>query len=144
MDTMTYTPAKTLARLPLLLEALRNSPPQEIRYLTGNRIVQLLECEQGMYLFSRKADDAPVYVGRSAILPQRVGLNHRSTQENQAAVTKAIKDKYDLATMEEAREHLYENYVVRLLGEWDTTTRALLEIYAAMHLDTEFNSFLEH
>lgn len=144
MDAMAYTPAETEARLPSLLDALRNAEPQEIRDLTPKRIVDLLTHERGMYLFCRKEDGQAVYVGRSAILPQRLGVNHRSTQENQAVVTKAIRDNHKMATMEEARGYLYTHYVVRLLSEPDVVTRALLEIYAAMHLKAEFNTFLEH
>ena len=144
MDPMQRTPAEALRLLPTLLTDLSQAEQLSIRNLTGRKVVEALPAEAGLYLFSRSKDDGPVYVGRSANLPQRVGTNHRSTQENQAPVTKALKTKFNFATMKEARDMLFEDYVVRLLAEPDAPTRALLEIYAAMALNTEFNSFLEH
>ena len=144
MDKMAYKPDEALGRLPELLEALLHAPALDIRGLTLTKVVEALPADAGVYLFSHKADDTPVYVGRSASLWQRVGTNHRSTQENQAPLTTALQVKYQLPTMKDAREYLFENYVVRLLAEADVVSRALLEIYAATVLNTEFNSFIEH
>ena len=144
MDPMSYAITETLGRLPNLLDQLCNAPQLEIRNLTRSKVVAALPSGAGVYLFCQRTDGAPVYVGRSANLPQRVGTNHRSTQQNQAALTNALMLRFDLDSMGRAREYLYEHYTVRLLAESDVPTRALLEIYAAMELNTEFNSFLEH
>ena len=95
-------------------------------------------------MFAKRAGDVPVYVGRSANLPQRLGLNHRSTNENQATVTKALMKKYALPNMSAARKLFYADHVVRIMTEPDVVTRALAEVYCAARLDTEFNSFMEH
>ena len=131
--------------LPRRLSALGAAPSYDIANLKKNRIRQILKSHsKGLYVFCRRKDGVPVYVGQSANLPQRLGLNHRSTNKNQAPVTKALKNKHSLGSMKKAREILYRDYVVRLISEPDTVMRAFLEIYAAWGWDTEFNSFEEH
>src|SRR3990172_10348611 len=89
MDQMAYKPDEALGHLPELLRALLNVPKRDIRGLTRTKVAEAIRAEAlpseaGVYLFSRKADDTPVYVGRSASLTQRIGVKHRSTQKNQA------------------------------------------------------------
>jgi hypothetical protein len=144
MDPMAYTSTETLAHLPKLLDDLRNAPIHAIGNLTRTRVKEAVSGHQGVYLFSEKSTGKPAYVGRSANLPQRLGTNHRSKLRNQAPVTKAIMDNRKLTSMAEARNRLYEEYVVRILAESDVCTRAMLEVYAAMTLNTKMNSFLEH
>jgi hypothetical protein len=148
MEESANTPAQILRRLPEVLNALHHAQPQALDKLTKGRVSELLRQQgangiAGVYVFGRRSDGIPVYVGRSANLPQRLGQNHRSTLENQAAVTKGLKDKLVLQSMKEARDVLYRDYDVRFINEPDTATRAMLEIYASLSWDTEFNTFME-
>lgn len=144
MDPMRYSPEDTFGRLRNLLTQLKCSEPFGICKLTKGKIKQAVGEGGGIYLFSEKDGDVPVYVGRSDNLAQRVGKDHRSLEENQAAVTKRLKERYGLPTMSTAREKLYHDYVVRLRLEPDIPSRAMFEIFAAMDLNTEFNTFKEH
>jgi hypothetical protein len=91
-----------------------------------------------VYLFSTIRENRHVYVGRTGNLPIRIGEDHRS-KDAIAQVTHAIKLKYHLVDMAQAREKLFRNYQVRMLVEPDVGTRAMLEVYVAIKLDTEFN-----
>lgn len=144
MKSKPSTLAETLDRLPNLLKELCGAAVHDIGSFTRSKVKTAISSEQGVYLFSESATGTPAYVGRSANLSQRLGTNHRSKLKNQAPVTKAIMSDRNLDSMADARKLLYENYVVRVLLVSDSWTRALLEVYAAMVLKTEFNSFLEH
>ena len=144
---MSPTWQEIVASLPRLLSALVRSQAYPIADLTKSKVERLIRetgTRAGVYVFSQKADDKPVYVGRSANLPQRLGLNHRSTLANQAALTKCLMDKLGMPSMEAARERLYADFQVRFLAIDDVYTRAAIEIYAALKLGTEFNDFREH
>ena len=149
MEKSNYTPEQILKRLPKLLDKLRNAEPHDMTHLTPRRVVEYLQeqrdsSEAGVYAFFCKVDDMPVYVGRTATLWQRLGSQHRSTLENQAALTKAIKDKLGLKNMKEARELLFSDYQVRFIAEPDVAARAMLEIFASISWSTEFDRFIEH
>ena len=134
-------------QLPRLLRQLSASDLHALDDLTRSKVCRLLgdtSSQAGVYAFYRKSDNTPVYVGRSANLPQRLGLNHRSTLPNAAGVTKCLMQKRGLFSMAEARKHFFGNYQVRFLAVSDVHTRAAFEICAAMTLGTEFNSFMEH
>jgi len=134
-------------RLPRLLRQLSASEPHALDDLTRSKVRRLLgdaSSQAGVYAFYRKSDDTPVYVGRSANLPQRLGLNHRSTLPNAAGLTKCLMQKRHLPSMAEARKHFFDNYQVRFLAVPDVYTRAAFEICAAMTWGAEFNFFMEH
>lgn len=138
---------EVVARLPVLLNDLLRAEPHALRDLTKARVKHHLRehgGHAGVYVFSEISSNKPVYVGRSANLPQRIGSDHRWLDPICATVTKRLKDKMGLASMEEAREHLFDHYHVRFIVEPDVHTRAIFEIYASMVLGTEFNSFVEH
>ena len=147
MDQSRYSWDEIVDRLPDLLKRLSATEAQPLRHLTQSKVRRLLgggESQAGVYAFYRASDNVPVYVGRSANLPQRLGLNHRSTLPNAAGVTKCLMQKRGLFSMAEARKHFFGNYQVRFLAVSDVHTRAAFEICAAMTLGTEFNSFMEH
>jgi len=130
-----------LSRSLLMQESrpLRNLRPQEI----SESLQPVNEEFPGVYLFSDVENDAPLYVGRTSNLPTRIGTDHRSTDKNLAPVTKAIMNAEDLDSMETARERLYEICRVRMLVEPDADVRAMLEIYVALKLRTQFNRIEE-
>ncbi len=134
-------------RLPGLLSALMESKPHTLQVLTKGKMQQLLEergCRAGVYVLSRTADDQAAYVGRCLSLPQRAGSDHRSLDRICNPVALRLKKKFAFPRMSDARDYLYENYQIRLAVEPDANTRAVFELYAALRLKTEFNSFEEH
>jgi len=80
MDLMNYPVDETLDLLPNLLRELRSDLRLEMRSLTGRRVVEALPSEAGVHRFCQRTDGTPIYVGRSASLPQRAGRNHRATE----------------------------------------------------------------
>ena len=149
MDNTTYRISEILKRLPVLLEVLSKSTPYELEDLTPSVVSKIMGVTSkakcgGVYLFSERESSVPVYVGRSKNLAQRLGTQHRGLECNQAKLTAELKIKYEMRNMQDARQYLYDNYVVRILPEQDIIIRAILEIYIATVYDTEHNSFLEY
>lgn len=139
--------------LPNLLNKLTNSTSYDFKTLTEGRIKEILGASTpvaGVYLMYDK--NKVKYIGRSRTLAQRVGTDERSLGENQATVSKKIREqmgrnlssKEELKdALEEARQYMYRNYSVKFLRIDDEVLRALFQIYAATELETPFNSFLE-
>ena len=140
-------------RLPKLLECLTNRPAYPFEKLTEACLKAYLggnEEAKGVYVVSRVCGGSPVYVGRSKNLLRRLSSDHRSTAENKAPVVYAILRDERIAlcsrTPKAALAYFKGNYQVRFLQEEDPNTRAALEIYAAINLNTigKYNRFEEH
>jgi hypothetical protein len=135
--------------LPVLLEALVNSDKNFISTLTRAKIEGILETRTpvaGVYLISESNGDIPVYVGRSGSLAQRIGKDHRATQQKQATLGYKLTTLKipDVICMLTAREYMYKTFNFRMLPVPDEHTRTIFEIYASMKLATKYNSFMEH
>jgi hypothetical protein len=142
-----------IKELPNLLNKLINSPSYDFKTLTEGRIKEMLGESlpvEGVYLMYDK--DKVQYIGRSRTLAQRVGTDERSLGENQATVSKKIREQMGRNTgskeelkdaLEEARQYMYRNYTVKFLRIDDEVLRALFQLYAATELQAPFNSFLE-
>ena len=140
-------PDTIIAALPWLRQRLLQQTPHGLENLTQGDVQQILcavaNAYPGVYLFTLIKDNVPLYVGRTANLPVRVANDHRSVDRNLAMVTRALMDNRTLPSMQQAREALFEECEVRMLIEPDAGTRALLEIYVALSLDTQFNHIEE-
>jgi hypothetical protein len=135
--------------LPTLLTELLNQPKYPLATLTKGKIETILNTKTptaGVYLFSEIETDTPVYIGRSKTLAQRIGTDHRAIQKAQATLGLRLwKHGIDgVLCMNTAREYMYMRFNVRILTVEDVYVRTIFEVYAAMNLDTIYNSFLEH
>ena len=131
-------------RLPLLFEKLIGSERYSFREVTKSKLHSILKSKEpvkGIYLISDK-DDNPLYVGRSKNLAQRIGKDHRAIQKTQATFTLKLSKLMGL-DMQGTRAFMYDNYYVRIVQVDNTIERTLLEVYAAMILNTPHNSFEE-
>lgn len=129
---------------PELFVKLMNSPKLLFGTLTKNTInlhFNRKEPISGVYLIT-DIDNNPVYVGRSRHVAQRVGIDHRSTQKTQANLTYKYAELNNLSA-HEAREHMFKNFFVQMVEIDNDHARTLFEVYAAMKLNTPFNSFRE-
>ncbi|MEC0259726.1 GIY-YIG nuclease family protein [Paenibacillus lautus] len=136
-------------QLPLLLEKLLGADKYLLSELTRGRIEKILGTKSavpGVYLMSQIDDDMPVYVGRSKNLAQRIGTDHRAIQKTQATLALRLWKQgiEEISCMKTAREYMYKRYNVRMLPINNVYTRTIFEVYAAMNLCTEQNSFMEH
>jgi hypothetical protein len=131
-------------RLPVLFEQLLESPRYSFGLITKGYLQSVLgskEPVKGIYLISDKEDN-PLYVGRSKTLAQRLGVDHRATNETRANLTLKLSKIMGM-DMNMTREYMYDNFYVRVIKVEHTIERTLLEIYAAMILNTPHNSFEE-
>ncbi|WEK52925.1 MAG: hypothetical protein P0Y55_09950 [Candidatus Cohnella colombiensis] len=136
-------------QLPVLLEKLLSAEKYPLRTLTRGKIEKILGSEDavpGVYLMSDIEDDTPVYVGRSKTLAQRIGTDHRAIQKTQATLGLRLwkQDIEGILCMKTAREYMYRRFNVRMLPIENEYFRTIFEVYAAMNLCTEHNSFMEH
>ena len=140
-------PDTIIAALPWLCQRLLQQTAHRLQSLTEGAVQQILcaveNAYPGVYLFSLIQDNVPLYVGRTANLLVRIGTDHRSPDLNLAPVTRALMNNRNLPSMQEARAVLFEECEVRMLVEPDVGTRALLEIYVALSLGTQFNHIEE-
>ena len=135
-----------LDSLSSLLDTLCDQDPYDFGDLTEKKIQSdILNTKKkvaGVYLFSKKQGNKPLYVGRTHNLAYRIGRLHRSRETNQAQVTRCIA-KVRNETMSKARIWVLSNCTVRILRLDENWKRAILENYAAKILDTKCNSFKE-
>lgn len=132
--------------LPILFKQLVDSPSYRIYNLTEGTIKEILGESmptKGVYLMYDK--EAPMYVGRSKTLAQKIGTDERSLEETQATISKKIMkiESIEFSTMKEARNYLFNNYSVKFIKIDDEILRAMFVIYVATELSTPFNSFME-
>lgn len=136
-------------QLPALLEKLLSAEKYPLRTLTRGKINKILVSEEaipGVYLMSEIENDTPVYVGRSKTLAQRIGTDHRAIQKTQATLGLRLWKQgiEGILCMKTAREYMYRRFNVRMLPIENEYVRTIFEVYAAMNLCTEHNSFMEH
>ena len=149
MDLINHKWYIKVVKLPNLFNQLMRSKPYRLRELTKNRIEDLIrngDGNAGVYLFFRKNIDreVPIYVGHSKRIHKRLGNDHRSLNKNSAFLTNCLKEEYKFNSMSEARDYLFENYIVRFILEQDEYLRAMFEIYVSIKLETKYNLFIEH
>lgn len=129
---------------PDLFEKLVNNKKFNFGTLTCNTInlhFKRKEPVSGVYLMTDK-DNNPMYVGRSRHIAQRIGTDHRSTQKSQANLTHKYAKLNSISVLD-ARGYMFENYYVQMVEIENEHARTLFEVYAAMKLNTPFNSFRE-
>lgn len=140
-------PNVIIGALPWLCQRLRQQPTHLLPQLTAGAVQQCLcgidNAYPGVYLFSLVQGNVPLYVGRTANLPVRIGDDHRSIDQGLALVTRALMQERNLQSVNDARTVLFQECQVQMLIEPDAGTRALLEIYAALQLETRFNRIQE-
>jgi hypothetical protein len=148
-----------IGRLDAKVDALVTSPA--FRYADLPRGIP--KC--GVYLFSRRPGEH-LYVGRSRRIRTRLGNHCRQTaRHNQASFAfllarertgkvaasystkgsraELCKDPEFCAAFDSAKTFL-RSLDIRFVEESDPVTQALLEIYAAIRLDTRYNDFNTH
>lgn len=135
-----------MTHFPQLYELLLNSQKYNFGGLTRGSINKIFKTNNknpisGVYLISN-TQNAPLYVGRSRNLAQRIGTDHRSTHENQANLTHKIAKENNVTPLE-AREYMYGDFEVQMIRIENDYARTLFEVYAAMKLQTPYNSFRE-
>jgi GIY-YIG catalytic domain len=144
--------------LPTLLGLLRACPPFPAASVPRGT------AEQGVYFFTEA--DAPLYVGRTSRLRERLGEHRRPSSSHYAApfafrlareATDRLVPSY---TTKGGREELCRDpafaaaflsakarvraMTVQFVAEADPTRQALFEIYAATALGTRYNTFGNH
>ncbi len=99
----------------------------------------------GVYLFFDEKKQ-PVYVGRSKNLQRRLGVDHRLSVRNRAALAvRLYEDKRNKSRgLDMARRRIINNYHVAWVAVADPYTRAVLEIYVALKTRAKYNTFEEH
>ncbi|MEL7656977.1 MAG: hypothetical protein AAGU75_13845 [Bacillota bacterium] len=132
--------------LPIYLDKLFKQKEFRFADLTEGKLKDYFSSNgpvSGVFVMFEEGE--PVYVGRSKTLAQRIGVDLRSIQKSQATLThKLINLGYlDLRTMEEARSYMFNHFTIKMLQLEDEYDRVIFQIYAAMELNTKFNSFLE-
>ncbi|GAB3862282.1 hypothetical protein GCM10028822_42770 [Hymenobacter terrigena] len=153
---MTFT--EQLAQLPALLADLKACPPAARAELAQ----RILKNTPGIYAFYH--DDQPVYVGRTRDLRRRLNEHSRPKSSHYSAsfaflrawhsaeaaghtASLAGKSRSALAGHEVfgplfvAEKLAVSGMTVRWVKVADAVTQALLEVYAALELQTPFNSF---
>lgn len=87
----------------------------------------------------------PVYIGRSRILTQRIGVDLRSIQKSQATLTHKLMKSglLNVKTMEETRYYIYKNFTIRMIRIKDEDERAKFSDISSMKLTSKYNSFME-
>lgn len=138
-------------------ESIVNSLPMYLKQLLAQKDCRLADLTEGKikdYFGTRKPvpgvflvleKDKHVYIGRSKTLAQRIGVDLRSIQKTQATLTyKLLKSgSLNVATMEETRSYMYNNFTIKMLQLDNEYERAIFQIYASMKLETKYNSFME-
>lgn len=135
-----------VTHFPQLYEQLMNSQKYNFGELTRGNINTILKTDNknpisGVYLIS-DTQNAPLYVGRSRNLAQRIGTDHRSVDKNLANLTNKIAVENNIS-LHEARGYMYGDFEVQLIRIENDYARTLFEVYAAMKLQTPYNSFRE-
>ncbi|QGM28953.1 hypothetical protein GI482_00325 [Bacillus sp. N3536] len=135
-----------VTHFPQLFEQLINSQKYNFGALTRGSINTILKTDNknpisGVYLISN-TQNAPLYVGRSRNIAQRIGTDHRSTDTNLANLTYKIAQENNVTPLQ-AREYMYGDFEVQMITIDNDYARTLFEVYAAMKLQTPYNSFRE-
>lgn len=95
----------------------------------------------GIYLIS-DIEDNPIYVGRSRHMAQRLGIDHRALTKTQANLTHKYAKLNNISVVD-ARNHMFESFLVQMVEVENEHARTLFEVYVSMKLNTPFNSFRE-
>ncbi len=147
---------RLVVKMPALLRVLKSNP-----LLTRDNLVDMPR--QGVYVFyeSRKA----LYAGRSNRMKERIQEHSRQSSDNYSAtfalrlakeeygrnhvIPKSVTNKDLLSTSEfkllfsQAKERV-AGMKIRALKSEDQVEQTLLEIYAALALNTRYNDFSTH
>ena len=144
--------AEISQELPNQLEKLINAPSYRIENLTEGTIKKIFGENlpiEGVFVISNYTENKFVYVGRSRNLATRIGIDLRAITREQATLSyklTTLKEKYpDISTIRDGRDYMYEHFSVQMLKVANENERAILQIFAAMELNTinVFNSFKE-
>jgi hypothetical protein len=148
---ITFTEIYSL--LPKRLEQLLTATKFPIKDLTEGKVKKIFGEDsspiEGVFLVTSNNKSKPLFVGRSRNLAQRIGVDLRATNREQATLSyklTLLKDRFPLLeSIRDAREYMYNNFSVQMIRIDDENERAIFQIYAAMELETleEFNSFRE-
>jgi hypothetical protein len=99
----------------------------------------------GVYLFFDEKGN-PLYVGRTKNLQRRLGVDHRLSVANRAALAvRLYKDRSNrFRSLNAARRYIIDNCKVAWVDVGNPYYRALFEIYASIKTRAKHNFFEEH
>ena len=120
-------PAKWFRYLSTALNKLTNSEPIPFAYLTPSKI----PAKPGVYLISVKNGNTeiPYYVGRSKSLKRRIYTNHLMGPLANARLKKYLINSQECKNLNDAKDFIRKNCLVRLFFEDDTRKRGAVEGY---------------
>ena len=147
---------RLVAEMPRLLKELKSQPP-----MTRANLARIPK--QGIYVFYE--NNEAIYVGRSNRMKERIQEHSRQSSDNYSAtfalrlakeeygrnhvIPKSVTNK-DLLNISEfkslfskAKERV-AGMKIRVLKSEDQVEQTLLEIYAALALNTRYNDFGTH
>lgn len=100
----------------------------------------------GVYLITARinAKETPYYIGRTKNLRQRVYKNHLMGQFANARLKKYLVNYHECRDINEAKEFIKNNCLVRWIEETELRNRYAIEGYATGLLSPKYGMYEEH